>query len=165
MSTIYLLRHGIAVALGERGVTDDQDRMLTAEGIRKSEDVARGIQATGVRVDAVVSSPLLRAAETAAIAARMLTPKSDVEFSDWLLPGCNVTALLDWLAEDGRDLMLVGHMPDLADIASVMLTGDTQLCLTMKKASACAVRFDGPPQAGQGCLEWLMQPRQSRKIG
>lgn len=164
MTTFLLMRHGIAVDVGERGVTCDADRMLSAEGIRKAEDVVRGLADTGVGVDAVLSSPLLRASETASIAVRLLAPGTDMAFMDELAPGANVRHLLRMLADDGRDLMVVGHMPDMAELAAGMLTASPRLYLQFKKAAVASITFPGPVEAGAGRLDWLLQPRQSRRL-
>jgi phosphohistidine phosphatase len=69
---IFLLRHGIAHALGEDGSKTDADRTLTDEGRSKVRAVARALRAMDVRFDAIASSPLPRAAETAEIIAESL---------------------------------------------------------------------------------------------
>jgi phosphohistidine phosphatase len=162
---LYLLRHGIAVNIGEQGVTSDPDRMLSARGRKRTENAVRGLAAMGCRPERVLSSPLVRAWETAEIAAGLLCEDLEVERSDRLLPEADSEKTAAWLEKQpDKDTMLVGHMPGLAVLASRLLTATEDTDITLKKAAVLCIRFDGDVETGQGRLEWLIQPRALRQI-
>jgi len=163
MKTLYIFRHGIAVERGARGVSRDEDRPLTAEGRRKTGAALRGLLRTGCPLDRIVSSPLVRARETAALARELLLPEGTVDIADELAPGTAPVRLVEWLADRPADerLMVVGHMPDLGALASMLLCGRTDACILLKKAGVCALSFDGPVGPGRGRLDFLLQPGSS----
>ena len=116
---VYLLRHGIAMDLGERGVTCDEDRMLSAEGVRKTGRALRGLAALECNPQTIFSSPLVRAVETAELAAAALD--CPVAFTDLLVPEADPHRTIAWLGTLSQDsLMLVGHMPQLAALAGLI---------------------------------------------
>ncbi len=163
MKTITLFRHGLAVELGERGATEDSARMLSAEGVKRTTRAVRGLSSLGCRPERIVSSPLVRAAETAAIAARKLLEDRDVEFSDLLKPGGSIRQLAAWLGKQREtSLMLVGHNPGLEILASYLLTGRLRPLLRLKKAGACSLQLGGD---GRATLQWLHTASQLRKLG
>jgi phosphohistidine phosphatase len=100
---IYLLRHGVA----ERGDSDDAARRLTPEGERQSEAAGRALAALDVSIDACLTSPKVRAADTARLACKALGIEPEVanELSEG---GFDSRAL----AAGRGDVMLVGHNPD-----------------------------------------------------
>jgi phosphohistidine phosphatase len=163
---IYLVRHGIA---GPASTTvSDANRSLTQDGTRKMTRVAAGLKRLGVVPDAVLSSPLRRAEETAAVLARVLAPQIEVEIYPPLAPGHEPAHLLNGLTTHRRalSLMLVGHQPDLGELGSYLITGSSNLAvLPLKKGGVAAVRVAAvPPRAG-GILEWFLTPKQLRAIG
>jgi phosphohistidine phosphatase len=103
---IYLLRHGEA----ERGDGDDAARRLTPEGERQSEAAGRAIAALGVPIDACLTSPKVRAADTARLACRALGIEPELAAE---LGGGGFDALA--LAAGRGEVMLVGHNPDFAN--------------------------------------------------
>jgi phosphohistidine phosphatase len=102
---IYLLRHGEA----ERGDGDDAARRLTGKGERQSELAGRALAALGVTVDACLTSPKVRAADTARLACQALQVEPEVAAE---LGGGGFDAL-DLSAGRG-EAMLVGHEPDFS---------------------------------------------------
>ena len=162
---IYLVRHGIAVDIGTHDVTRDQDRMLSDEGLRRTRWAALGIKELCGRVPRVISSPLIRAKETAEIMAEVLGSAQTVEVCLELAPAGDLTRLIGQLEFMGPDsVMLVGHMPDLGKLASMLLSGTHHLNIEFKKGACCFISFPGAVRPGQGRLEWLMQPKALRSI-
>lgn len=154
---VHLVRHGIAEEPAE-GVAD-AGRVLTKEGRTKTRRAAKGLAAAGVRPQAILASPLPRAAQTAGILAEALAPAGGVELVEWLSCGADPQEVAARLAKRPEEsVLLVGHMPDLAGIASHLL-GGRALDIVFKKAGACALAFDGEVGAGRGRLDWLLQPR------
>jgi phosphohistidine phosphatase len=160
---LYLVRHGSAE---QRGAKPDDERALTSQGEKKTTQVARGLERLGCRPSTIASSPLRRAAETAAIMRDVLSPHLTVDILQSLSPGASAADLVGWLAGlEERTVMIVGHNPDIPAIVSAMISGDANVEIEFKKAAVCLLTFDGPPAIGSGALRWLLQPRQLRLIG
>src|SRR5512147_1139240 len=116
---LYFLRHGIAVDVGPEG-SGDAGRPLTAEGIKKMKEEARGLRRLDVRPDVLLSSPLVRASQTAEIVRHALG--LDSRLVDALAPGCDVARLRDLLGEyrSAERIMVVGHEPDFSDLIGAL---------------------------------------------
>ena len=162
---IYIVRHGTAVDVGEDGVNGDADRHLSKLGRVKTVEVARGLQSLGCVPDCIVSSPLVRARQTAEIMAEILAPGLVIDVVDQLAPGARTLAIVAWLQKRPcRSALLVGHMPDLNELGSCLLTGQTNVEMVLKKASALHLSFEDEIEPGLACLEWLLQPRMLRAL-
>lgn len=162
---IYLMRHGIA-AEPSPGMSDT-DRALTPEGARKTARVADGLQKLGVQPDAILTSPLRRAEETARLVAEALAAKAPVELYPPLGGGFAAAAVMKGLRahRGARELLLVGHQPDLGELASYLLTGATNTVpLPFRKAGVAAITIGSLPPRAAGVLEWFLTPAQLRAI-
>lgn len=161
---LYIVRHAVAENAGDE-FPDDVARPLTDEGRDKAALVARGLTVLGCHPSVIASSPLLRSIQTATALAAVLAPGTTPIMLDELRPGASPHALLKWLraAGDG-DTLVVGHMPEVAQLASVALGNSTTLNLTFKKAAAACLRFEGPPAAGRAALDWLIQPAALKRL-
>lgn len=152
---LLFLRHGQA----ESGVTwtgDDRERPLTAEGRRAMAAEAETFARLGVDVDAIITSPLVRAHETAQIAAERLGLGDRLRDDERLAPGfgpAQLTAILDEHRE-ARTLMLVGHEPDFSLIIGGLVGGAAVVC---KKGGLARVDVD--PESGAAELVWLLPPK------
>jgi len=164
--TIYLVRHGIA-ALASAD-TQDSDRALTAEGTRKMTHAAMGLHRLDVVPEVVLSSPLRRAQETASVLASALGPDVTVEIYQPLAPGSAPVEVLRGLRpyRTVHNLMLVGHQPDLGELASYLLTGSPELVpLPFKKGAIAAIEVATLPPRANGVLRWFLTPKQLRAVG
>jgi phosphohistidine phosphatase len=163
---LVFLRHGLA-ADREEWQGSDEDRPLTAEGVERTQQAVRGLRALKVRPDAILSSPLLRARETAEIAKKGLLTDAKVELADELAPSAAPDPLIARLADlaDKPVVLCVGHEPHLSTTISAMISGKTAASFDMKKAGACCIRFTGVPKAGAGTMLWLLAPKFLRLIG
>lgn len=157
----YLVRHAIAEDLPAGSARDDAGRALTARGRSRMRIAARGLLALGVRPQRVLSSPLLRARETAAI----LVEEVGAEQALWpaLAPGGDAAQVERGLPVL-ESLMLVGHQPDLGALAAYWLGGAQVPQLVFRKGACACLSFDAKPAAAAGRLEWLLQPRQLRAL-
>lgn len=145
---LLLLRHGIAEDRG--GATPEPLRALTPVGRRRSEAVVRRLVSLGLGADRLVSSPLLRARQTAEIAvAAGLAP--GLELAEALVPGGDALRVVR-AAGPGR-LMLVGHEPDLGLLACRLL-GAAAGALTLRKAGLAVLSLDPQPS-----LRLLLAPK------
>lgn len=157
---VYLIRHGIAVE--RESVSLDQDRPLTSEGEKKTRRVAERLQQLELHFDCLLSSPLLRAKQTAVILQKQgLCDR--LEETDLLAPLGNFGTWLYWLEEwrqsGGTSLALVGHQPDLSQWAELLLWGEARGVLILKKAGIIGLSLPefGSP-VGNSQLFWLTRP-------
>jgi phosphohistidine phosphatase len=159
---LFFLRHGIAEP-GHSGLRDF-DRQLTAEGRAELEDVARGMRRLKVRPDPLLSSPLVRARQTAEAVAPLLG--ATVEIADELRSGASFEAFQQLARRYGaaESLMFVGHEPDFSETAAALIGADGE-GLVLKKAGLIRVDLDGRFERGQGRLRWLLTPHQLALIG
>ena len=162
---VYLFRHGIAVDVGDNGVRRDADRMLSQEGLQRTEEAVRGMRDLGCRLQRVFASPLTRARETAEIVTRVLGTKCKVRTTEALAPSTDPAETIHWLAGlSVESVMLVGHLPHLADLAADLVSEDGGAHLLFKKAALARIAIEGRAAAGAGTLEWLIQPGVLRQL-
>ena len=161
-----LVRHGIAVERDE-WEGSDADRPLTERGAKRVEQMAAGLSRLDVQPTHVLSSPLLRAIETAKIVRRSLRVQAAVQIDDALLPDAAPNRLLSILQDLPREscVLCIGHEPQLGMAASVFLSGRASSSFPLKKAGACLIQLSIPPKPGQGVLRWWLTPSQLRAIG
>jgi len=162
---LVFLRHGLAVDR-EEWKGEDEARPLTAEGVERTKEVVRGLRALKVCPDVILSSPLLRARETAEIAKKGLSSDAKVELADELTSTAAPDGLIARLADLAEKpvVLCVGHEPHLSTTISAMVSGKTAASFEVKKAGACCIRFTGIPKAGAGTLLWLLPPKVLRLI-
>ncbi len=159
---LYLIRHGIAQER-EPGLNDG-DRRLTRKGKGKTTQIAQRLQQMGIEFDLILSSPLVRAHETAQIFLEQgLSPRREI--FDALGPGHDhhhgLTQLMEQYQHRSRRCMaLVGHQPDLGSWAEFLVYGSVQGKLIVKKAGIIGIVLPGlTAQPGQGDLFLLTPPR------
>jgi phosphohistidine phosphatase len=164
---LYLVRHAIAVEQDLRQWPDDRQRPLTAAGRRRFKRSAKSLVAlmqSGGTVQRLLTSPLLRARETAAILHRAGLPQAVEE--SVLAPGRTATRVLAVLrAHDAQAIAVVGHEPDLGRLLAVCIAGpDAKLSLRFRKGGAACLSFAGAPRVGEATLEWLLPPKALRAL-
>jgi phosphohistidine phosphatase len=160
---LYFLRHASAADIAP----SDAARALTAQGEAEASLAGTALAKLGVQPVQVLSSPLLRAQQTAKIAAAALNRPVGVTLLDELCNGTATAALLEalqpWAA--APEILLVGHMPSVAEHVSVLLGRPAASDLTFGKAGAACVELANL-RAGAGKLLWLMQqPELARLAG
>ncbi|MEH1779037.1 MAG: phosphohistidine phosphatase SixA [Nostoc sp.] len=159
---LYLIRHGIAEDQG-LGIKDE-DRSLTKEGRQKTEKVAQKLVKLGLSFDFILTSPLVRARQTAEILiAEKLS--SQLEESSHLAPDGQISSWLkDWLEprnySQNTQLALVGHEPNLSNWAEILLWGEAKASLVLKKAGMIGIKLPetGSP-LGRSQMFWLTPPK------
>ena len=165
---LYLMRHGRAVSGGDPSVTDDSQRPLTDKGIKRTRRAARGLRRLGIRFDAILTSPLRRARQTADVVAATLGLESQVEEISGLAPESSVEHLLFGLTryQDREDLLLVGHQPLLGQTLAGLLDSGrvSRLEFDLAKGSLCRLEVDALPALKPGRLHWLMTAKQLRLL-
>jgi phosphohistidine phosphatase len=165
---VILLRHGIAHDRADPACPPDPERALTDEGKKKTRKVAKGLAAMGCNPTRVLTSPYVRARETAEIAADVLgIPKTHVTLTDSLLPEAAPYALFQQLLafhNSDEEILCAGHAPNIDKIIAVALTGDRIAVTGLKKAGAALLVLDDLPKT-RGTLEWLMPPKALGNLG
>jgi len=158
---LLILRHAIAVPSGTPDI-DDRARPLTPRGRKRFKKVARGLAHILPRPDALLTSPLPRALETAEIAASAWGGVIPVE--DARLEG-DAADLLPDLAAHAEDALvaIVGHEPDVSHLLA-RLVGGAGRGLAFKKGGAALVEIDAAAPA-EGRLIWFLPPRLLRRLG
>jgi phosphohistidine phosphatase len=164
---LYILRHAIAVSRETRGLPRDSDRPLTDKGRSKLRGVVRGMKALGLSFDLVLTSPYLRALQTAEIVADALGVSNKVERTEHLTPDGNPRALITLIASRGAArarVLVVGHEPYLSQLIAVLVSGDERTLITMKKAGLCKLAIETLRYGRCASLEWLLTPAQVERI-
>jgi phosphohistidine phosphatase len=166
MMDCVLFRHGIAVGRDE-WEGPDADRPLTEYGAKRVRQVVAGLNRLDVQPTHVLSSPLIRAIETARIAHRSLRVGSAMHIVDELLPDAPPNRLLSILRKlpPESSVMCIGHEPQLGMAASVLLSGRVSASFPLKKAGACLIELPIQAKPGQGVLRWWLTPSQLRAMG
>jgi phosphohistidine phosphatase len=160
--SLYLVRHGIAAERGEAYPNDDL-RPLTPDGMRKFRKAVRGLTGLDVSVDIVLTSPLLRARQTAEILAKGLGAAKIVD-TDALRPGVRFDRLVRAVTESSGNaaIALVGHEPDIGQAAGRLVGKSGPLAFN--KGAVCRIDFETWPMDQPGRLRWFVTQRMLRKI-
>jgi phosphohistidine phosphatase len=165
---LYLMRHGIAVAVDRTGIESDGERSLTPKGIKRMRRVARGLRRLGISFDALLTSPLRRARQTAEIVADTLGLETRLEELSELAPENSVDHLISALTRfhDRDHVFLVGHQPLLGHLFSFLISGkNISFAVEFKKGGVCRIEIDGLPLGSPGTLHWFLTPKQLRLLG
>lgn len=160
---LLIVRHAIAVPHGTPGVAEN-DRPLTPEGELKFREAARGLARIVDRPDALLTSPLLRARQTAAIAAEAwggLQPKPEPALASGSFEA--QAEVLDRYPEEAT-VAIVGHEPWVSELLARILATKQAGRLTFKKGAAALVEVDDKLADG-GTLLWYLPPKLLRKLG
>ena len=164
--TLYVLRHGIAEDAAPGG--DDAARTLTPRGRIRLRAEARGMRTLRLQIDLLLTSPLRRAAETAAVVSEVYggqpAPRVLPALASGVAPAETVRALRPF-ARQGH-VMIVGHEPGLSGVASLLLTGSAEtLSLLLKKGGLAALELTDRTSAPGATLRFMLTPRQLRRLG
>ncbi len=164
---LYFLRHAIAAEPGTIAVSHDSERPLTEEGIKKMEESAKGMRRMGLSWNHVLSSPYLRASDTAKIVVKAVDFKDKITFSDALIPSADFKGFFKLLKQFKPDekILFVGHMPSIGEFVSMLIFGQTLQMMDYKKGGLC--RVDMPEVIATGVLgqlKWFLTPKQLRSF-
>ena len=163
---LYVVRHGIAIDREDPKCPADAERYLTEDGVEKTKQVAKGIAALGITPDLFISSPYVRAMQTAEIFAGALGySKQKVRHSDLLLPGAEPSLLFRELSKDKHSscVFVFGHAPHVDELVAAAFAHKRNIT-SLKKAGVAAINLKrlSPPS---GELLWLATPRLLRRAG
>lgn len=162
---LYIVRHAIAEQRDSTSNEEqDSQRPLTDEGRKKFRQIARGLRDMGTRIDLILTSPYLRAIDT----ARLLHKKLELDpeklvIMQGLSPLGNPDQLIHEIGEryaSVGSIALVGHEPGLSRLIAVLLSGDPTLPITLKKGGVCCLTVERLEYGRCASLEWLLTPAQ-----
>ena len=161
---LCIVRHGIAIDREDPKCPPDPERYLTEEGVDKTKQVAKAIAALGITPDLLLSSPYVRAMQSAEIFANALKySKQKIRRTDLLLPGAEPSALFRDLAKDKQasSVFVFGHAPHLDELIAAAIASKHHIT-ALKKAGVAALKLKrvSPPSAE---FLWLATPRLLRR--
>lgn len=160
---LYVVRHAVAHKRDRDRWPDDAERPLTPEGEERFRRVAEGILRLVPEIEMVLSSPFVRAWQTAEILVQAGWPAP--VSCEALEPDCPLQKVLDTIARyDGLEsVAVVGHRPGLHELVSYLLVGDADgMDVQIKKGGVVRLQFEGLPESGAGSLCWLLTPKALR---
>lgn len=151
---LYLLRHGDAQATA----ASDEARELTERGRAETRKVAQWFKRLNPKIEVAISSPLIRACQTADIVAQELSLSSCLQKSESLSPEKSPEGILSILNElPHNEVLLVGHLPFLGYLLSAFVWGDLKVEVPFKKSGLAFVQLP-EIRFGSGSLQWMVRP-------
>ena len=160
---LFIIRHAVAEERGDAW-PDDAKRPISEDGASRMRKAARGLDRLGVTLDVIVTSPLVRAKQTAEIVAAALNPRPPIVSIESLTPDGtfqDIIADLEKQAKRSR-IAIVGHEPGIGEFAA-RLAGSRHP-FELKKGAVCRVDIETLPPAGSGALRWFATPKMLRAL-
>ena len=162
---IYLIRHAIAENRNDfsKKNLEDSLRPLTFKGRKKMLNLLDWYDDWIKEVDLIVTSPYLRARQTAQILQRLPAKPRVVEAAE-LVPHSPPQAFCKWIkvhGKDKRNIIVVGHEPQLSLLAGFLVSGQTQSHIDLKKGGIACLEVSSVQEIefGKARILWLVQPR------
>jgi phosphohistidine phosphatase len=166
--SLFILRHGEA---GKFSDGNDFVRPLTDAGATDVTHVAEWLKDRGVKFDAIITSPLKRAHQTASIVSKIFNIENNLINWEELRPGRNRTEfygklLSEQLFKQESDVLVVGHEPYLSSLISEIISeANSSSHIVLKKAGLAKIRITSQSaQIIHGELEWLLTPNLMKNI-
>jgi phosphohistidine phosphatase len=161
---LYLVRHAIAAERGDDWPHDSK-RPLTERGMARFKECVAGLGALDVAIDEIFTSPLIRAKQTAELLAAGVSGKPPVKILDALAPDHTAAVVMAQLAKQAkrRRIALVGHEPDLGELAAHLL--GAQRAVPFKKGGICRIDVETLTSRRAGSLIWFATPKMLRHLG
>ncbi len=158
---IYLVRHGAALTK-----EDDPERHLNKDGLDQCHLSGRALRRLDIKFDLVISSPKVRARQTAEIIADEVDyPKDEIKITETLEPTASPKDTISYLNNftEKNKIMLAGHLPLLGNLVSELLSENTQISLYFEAGAVCQIDVD-QPISHAGIFRWFLTPEQLRLI-
>ena len=158
-----MIRHAVAEERGDEW-PDDAKRPLSDDGASRMRKAARGLDRLGVTLDVVVTSPLVRAKQTAELVAGAMNPRPPIVTADSLAPDGNYQAIIADLEKQAKRarIAIVGHEPGIGEFAARLI--GSRHSIEFKKGAVCRIDVDALPPSGPGDLRWLLPTKILRSI-
>ena len=163
---LFILRHGIAANPGEDGLPKnlkDAERPLTPKGKQRLWSVTEAMRTLELKFDAVVSSPLLRARQTAQIVTEALELRRKLILTDHLAPEGSPQLLIEQINSLGpraKNVLLVGHEHYLSKLLALLIAGNTTVAIDLRKGGLAKLEVEELRCGRCATLAWLLTPKQ-----
>ena len=161
---LYFLRHGLAAERDPQRFPDDSQRPLLPKGGERIRLACAALESLELSFDWILSSPYRRAAQTAEIVAAKLGLRKRLKYCDELACGGDPKALIRYvnrIRPGPENVLLVGHEPDLSQLISWLISGDTDVAIAMKKGGLAKLEIEAELRYGRcATLAWLLTPKQ-----
>lgn len=163
---VFLVRHAIAEERSRIRWPDDSLRPLTAAGVKRFRKAARGLATLLPPDAALLTSPFVRARDTAVMLSAAASLRGPIECPE-LSAGTPIQTTFGLLAgRREKAVILVGHEPDLGALLAAALAGeDAKFAVQFKKGGAACVEFRARIAPGRATLRWLLPPKILRALG
>ncbi len=167
---LFILRHGIASDPGQDGLPKnlkDADRPLSRKGEQKLWRSTEAMKEMDLNFDAVISSPLLRARQTALIVTEAFELRRKLILTDHLAPSGSPKLLIEQISDLGvraKNVLLVGHEPYLSRFISLLISGSTLAAVDLRKGGLAKLEVSNLGYARCATLAWLLTPKQLGRI-
>jgi phosphohistidine phosphatase len=158
---IYLVRHGAA-----HTKEDDPERHLNNDGLNQCHLSGKALRILDIKFDLIISSPKARARQTAEVIAEEVGyPKDEIKVTETLEPTASPKDTILYVNNfaEKNNIMLAGHMPLLGNLASELLSENTQISLYFEAGAVCQIDVD-QPISHAGIFRWFLTPEQLRLI-
>ena len=162
---IFLMRHAVAMEREDfaKKNKDDSLRPLIEKGRERTRKMTKQLQLMDENFDMIISSPFLRAMQTAEIVCQGYNIRELHECAE-LVPSAPPQALAQWLrteAKRARSLLAVGHEPQMSVFASWLVSGYTDSVIELKKAGVICLEVESFEDLGprSALLKWILQPK------
>ena len=162
---LYLIRH--AIAEEESPSIEDHQRVLTEKGAKKMRNIAKGLKTLGLEFDYIITSPYIRAQQTAEILGDVFKLRKRIVMSESIAPMGDPNQLLAEINEKYtvNSLAIVGHEPYLSNLISLLTAGGAPIEMTFKKGGVCYLTTDDLHHTHKATLQWLLTPGLLVEIG
>lgn len=154
---IYIVRHGVAADL-DHDMAEESYRYLTVHGRNHCKVVARRLKDLKVNFDVMISSPLVRAIQTAEVFASVLKFDNEIKTAIELIGGSSYSRFLQLLKRNShhKSIGIFAHAPDVNTFALSLIKSQNlkDLQLNFKNSSVCKIKFD--PATENGSFEWFL---------
>lgn len=150
---LYILRHGEAHLVAE----SDQQRELTPQGEAQTHQLTQVVEKLGITVDAVFTSPYIRAQQTAAIVVDTFGV-SDIQDCDLITPDGNPQVVIDWLSKQNQEkILLVTHQPFAGSLISTLVNGNGRYDSSIPPMMTSSLAYLSMDICASGCadLQWI----------
>lgn len=164
---IYIIRHGDAIDRHDPRVSGDAMRWLTEAGRDEVAISARLLKSLGVTPDLVLTSPMVRARQTAEIITALIGPNSGPEVSEELVYGGSLAGVVSDVLDRSRprQIVLAGHMPSVGALVGYLAWQRPEIGVPFRTGEVCRIDLpDDAPHPGYGDLRWLIPPKIAQKL-
>lgn len=155
---IYLIRHSEAVELNNE-IVDDSFRYLSNSGRQKTIEVANKLKEMKVHFDCILTSPVIRAVQTAELLAASIHHKGEIITAIELMGGSSFTRFMQLINRNSRfkKVACVGHAPDVNNYAVALASkkASSEVKINFKNTSVCKISFDTKKNVGR--IDWFLK--------